>query len=239
MAVLNTILTKIFGNKYERDLRELQPYLEKIIVEYENIKQLDNDRLRAKTKELKQKIEDYISGELQKIAELKKNIEEEPDVNEKEKIYDEIDKIEKEIDNKIEEVLDDSIPTAFSIIKETAKRFKEKPEIEVTATDFDKNLAAEKNYVEIRGNKAIYKNSWIAGGNEITWDMVHYDVQLIVLISTSLIPRPGEKHTMPILPMALTMNLVSITSGTTWPSALKTWFSGDIIMPLWMRLTLY
>src|SRR3972149_2374692 len=170
MAVLNTILTKIFGNKYERDLRELQPYLEKIIVEYENIKQLDNDRLRAKTKELKQKIEDYISGELQKIAELKKNIEEEPDVNEKEKIYDEIDKIEKEIDNKIEEVLDDSIPTAFSIIKETAKRFKEKPEIEVTATDFDKNLAAEKNYVEIRGNKAIYKNSWIAGGNEITWD---------------------------------------------------------------------
>ncbi|MBN2519271.1 MAG: preprotein translocase subunit SecA, partial [Bacteroidales bacterium] len=179
MAVLNTLLSKIFGSKYERDLNELTPYLEKINAEYEIIKDLDNDSLRKKTLELKQKVHNYLTEENNQIKDLKNRIEEENDIIEKEKLYDEIDKIEKYIDEKIEIILDEILPTAFSIVKETAKRFKENSELVATATDFDRNLAADRDYVNIKGDKAYYKNSWIAGGNEITWDMVHYDVQLI------------------------------------------------------------
>ncbi|MFC2136651.1 preprotein translocase subunit SecA [Bacteroidota bacterium] len=180
MASIINILSRVFGNKYERDLQEIQPLVDKIISAYEVIKSYDNDTLRSKTAEFKQKIKDYIADELKEIESLKQKSENEiSDIDEKQEIYDQIDAIEKKIDDKIEDVLKEILPEAFSVIKETARRFKEEKEIVVTANDFDKNLAANCDHVEIKGDIAVYKNSWIAGGNEIAWEMVHYDVQLI------------------------------------------------------------
>ncbi len=175
------ILKSIFGNKADRDFREVRPLYEKIHEAYDSIKELDNDQLRAKTLQYKERINEYIKSENAKINELKSRVEDnyQMDPEEKRKAYDQIDELEKNISTKLDEVLEELLPEAFAVIKETARRFKENDEVVVTANEFDKNLAATRNNIEIKGDKAIYKNQWIAGGNMITWDMVHYDVQLI------------------------------------------------------------
>jgi len=180
MGFIDKTLGKLFGNKSDRDLKELAPYLESIKKEYGRIKQLDDNGLRAESQILKAKIQDYIQAEKDEIQALKDKIESgELAVNQKEEVYDQIDIIEKTIDDKIEEVLDQILPAAFSIVKETARRFTENEEIEVKATQFDRDLAARADHVQIDGDSAVYFNSWSAGGTEVVWNMIHYDVQLI------------------------------------------------------------
>lgn len=177
---LNDILKKLLGNKSDRDMKELVPIVGKVNAEWEKIKGLSNDELRAAADDLKAKIRAHIQEEQDEITELKRKVDEErPTIEEREEIYDRIDKLEEEIDKKVEEILTELLPAAFAIMKDTARRFKENEEIEVTATPFDRNLSVNHDFVEIEGDKAIWFNSWIAGGNEVTWDMVHYDVQLI------------------------------------------------------------
>ena len=180
MAFIDSILKKFFGDKSKRDVSKVYPLLEKINAEYAKVINLSNDELRAKSTALKTKVRDFIKIDEDEIATLKLSAEnEDTDIDEREKIYTKVEKIEKDLLEKIETILLESLPEAFAIVKETAKRFKENEEITVTATDFDRNLAATKDIVEIEGDKAIYFNSWLAGGNKINWDMVHYDVQLI------------------------------------------------------------
>ena len=174
------IIGKFLGNKADRDMREVIPVIDRIKATYETIKGSSNDELRNRSKSLKEKVDQYVEEEIKQLNELKLKAED-PDfpVLEKEAIYKEIDKIEEDIDEKYEVVLNEILPEAFSLIKETARRFKENEQIEATALDYDRKLAATRESVEIKGDKAIWKNRWMAGGNEITWDMVHYDVQLI------------------------------------------------------------
>ena len=180
MAIVTDIIQKFFGNKSERDIKQLMPVVDRIKEEYDKVIELSNDQLRAKTLEIKQRIKDFIKEEEQQIALLKEQSEKNDlEIDEVERIFDEIDKIEKEIDTKLEEVLNQVLPEAFAIMKETARRLNDNDYLEATATDFDKDLAATRDSVEIHGNKVRYHNHWMAGGNEIKWDMVHYDVQLI------------------------------------------------------------
>lgn len=174
---LNDILKKLFGNKSQRDMREIQPYVERIKQEYEEIKKLDNDSLRAKIDEVKARIQDVVADDKKRVAELKEKVETLP-YEKRESVWHEIDNIENAILKKYEKVLDEVLPVVFAVVKETARRFAENPETVVTANDFDRDLAAKHDFVRIEGDKAIYLNHWMAGGNEITWDMVHYDVQL-------------------------------------------------------------
>ncbi|WP_251619814.1 preprotein translocase subunit SecA [Odoribacter lunatus] len=176
----NDVLKKLFGNKSDRDMKELLPIVGQVNAEWEKIKGLSHDELREVANGLKAKIRAHIRGEEEEIAALKKRVEEEkPSIEEREEIYNRVDKLEEEIDKKVEEILTELLPVAFAVMKDTARRFKENEEIEVTATQFDRDLAVNHDFVEIEGDKAIWFNSWIAGGNEVTWDMVHYDVQLI------------------------------------------------------------
>ncbi len=176
----NDIMKKLFGNKSDRDMKELLPIVGKVNAEWEKIKNLSHDELRGVTDDLKAKIRAHIGEEEKEISALKRQIEEEqPTIERREEIYDRIDKLEEEIDKKVENILTELLPVAFAVMKDTARRFKENEEIEVTATQFDRDLAVNHDFVEIEGDKAIWFNSWIAGGNEVTWDMVHYDVQLI------------------------------------------------------------
>ncbi len=178
MAFINKVLGKFLGNKSDRDLKEVTPLLDKIKEEYKRITKLSNDGLREESEKLKQQIREYVKGEEDRIAELKLQAET-ADIQEEEKIYQEIDKLEEDIDTKLEEVLNEILPAAFSLVKETAKRFAENEKVVVNANDFDRELASYKDNVEIEGNSAIWYNTWNAGGNEVTWDMIHYDVQLI------------------------------------------------------------
>jgi preprotein translocase subunit SecA len=175
------LIKKMLGDKATRDLKAVKPLLDKTLAAYEIIKQLDNDSLRAKTNEFKQKIKDSIAPEIQEIESLKQQIETsfEMESMDKEKIYEQIDKLEKQQYEKTEALLTEILPEAFSVMKETARRFKENEIVEVTANEMDRELAAKYAHIEIKGDKALYRNSWVAGGNTITWDMVHYDVQLI------------------------------------------------------------
>ncbi|MEE4215571.1 MAG: preprotein translocase subunit SecA [Bacteroidales bacterium] len=179
MNVLNKVLGVFLGDKYERDLKEVSPFVEKINNEYQKLLSLSNDELRSKSAGLRTRVKDSIKAEEDEIEALKKKAAGEDDIIAKEGIFDEIDKIEEKIDSKLEDFLDELLPEAFAIIKDTARRFKESEKVEVTATDFDRDLAAVRDSIEIKGDKAYWKNRWIAGGNEIQWDMVHYDVQLI------------------------------------------------------------
>lgn len=178
MAFINKILSKFLGSKAEKDMAEIAPVLELIKKEYERIKLFSSDELRAESARLKAIIQERIKPEEDRIAELKEQVEN-VDIQESEKIYQEIDKLEEKIDDKLEEVLNEILPVAFSIVKATARLFAENEQVIVTADDFDRDLAAIRNSVVIDGEKAIWMNKWIAGGNQITWDMVHYDVQLI------------------------------------------------------------
>jgi len=159
-------------------MKEINPFVEKIHIEFEKLQNLSNDQLRDKTQELKKEILEYIAEDENKIKSIKESAEEEEDVYRKEESYNEIDKIEKQINEKLEIILDECVPRAFAIVKETARRFKEQSELEVTARQYDRDLAATRESITIKGDKAYWKNRWIAGGNEIIWDMVHYDVQL-------------------------------------------------------------
>ncbi len=178
MAFVTKILSKILGNKSERDITEVMPLVETVKKEYERIKLLSHDELRGESARIKNMIHERIKPEEDEIARLKEQVEE-VEIQESEKIYESIDKLEAAINQKIEQVLNEILPTAFSIVKDTARRFFENSQVEVTATDFDRDLATLRNSIVIEGDKAIWYNKWIAGGNEITWDMVHYDVQLI------------------------------------------------------------
>jgi len=177
--MINTILKKLFGSKSERDLKQIKPYIEKIKEIYPSIEKLSNDELRSKTAELKKKIADYISPEQSQINHLKQKIDASSNIQEIENYYTQIDAIEKTITKKIEEVLNEILPEAFAIVKETAKRFATNNEVVVTATDFDRKLAVKKTHIRIEGDKAYWSNSWIVADTPIKWDMVHYDVQLI------------------------------------------------------------
>lgn len=180
MDFINKILSSFFGNKAERDIKEIMPYVTKTEEEYEKLKSINHDSLRQKSTDLKNRITAYISEENQQIQSLKEKIEKENiDYEDREEIYDEIDQLEKVIDEKLNTILLEILPEAFAVVRETARRFKENETISVTANDFDRDMAASRDFVEIKGNTAVYKNSWIAGGSLITWDMVHYQVQLI------------------------------------------------------------
>ena len=180
MGFIDSALGKLFGNKSDRDLKELTPYLGQIKAEYERITVLSTDDLRGESDKLKQRIQDFIKAENDEILSLKEKIENGGvSINEREEIYDQIDEIENKIDDKIEEVLEEILPTAFAIVKDTARRFTENEELEVTASKFDRDLAPYYDNIQIDGDTAVYFNSWTAGGTEITWNMVHYDVQLI------------------------------------------------------------
>jgi preprotein translocase subunit SecA len=177
---VNKILGKFLGNKADRDMREVTPFVEKIKKVYDPLLEISNDQIRERSAGLKQKVTDFVAEDKAKLEELKAKAEDpEVDVSLKEAIYKEIDELEDKIDEEYEVVLNEILPEAFALIKETARRFKENEEIEVSALDYDRTLAASRDSVEIKGNRAIWKNKWMAGGNEITWDMVHYDVQLI------------------------------------------------------------
>jgi preprotein translocase subunit SecA len=179
MSIINSILGLFLGNKFERDIKEINPFVEKTHVEFEKLQNLSNDQLRDKTIELKKEILSYIEEDEKNIMSLKEKAEKEEDVYLKEELYNEADKIEKLIEEKLEKVLDECVPRAFAIVKETAKRFKENATLEVTARQYDKDLAATRESITVEGDKAIWNNRWMAGGNEIVWDMIHYDVQLI------------------------------------------------------------
>ena len=189
----NDFLAKMFGNKSQRDLREIDPYVKKILAIYPEIEKLSNDELRARTEAIKQKIAGTVWEEEAQIAKQKSGIEN-LELEDREKVWAEIDKIEKEVLEKKEKVLDEMLPEAFAIMKDTARRFTQNEQIIVTATDFDRQLAVSHDFVSIDGDKAIYRNHWLAGGNEITWDMIHYNVQLfggVVLHNPS--PKKYEK----------------------------------------------
>ena len=180
MASINDFLKKFFGSKSDKDIKIIFPVVEQVRQVYDTLQQVSNDELRQKTLNLKEKIRNYYQAEEQEINELRLKVEsEEINIDEKENLYTQIDKIKKEINNKIEEVLLEVLPEAFAIVKDTARRFVENERLEVTASEFDRNIAAQRSSVIIDGNKAIWLNKWLAGGNEITWDMIHYDVQLI------------------------------------------------------------
>ncbi len=180
MGFLNKILGGFIKTKAEKDIAELMPYVQLINDEYKKLQNLSNDELRQKTWEIKKQIRDYYAPTEQEIEKLKAEAEkEDTPYEERERLYEQIEKLKEKVNDQIEEILDKYLPEVFAIVKETARRFKENETLEVTATDFDRELAVKKDFVEIKGDKAIYKNRWMAGGNEIVWDMVHYDVQLM------------------------------------------------------------
>ncbi len=174
-------LKKLFGDKASRDNKELQPILQRTLKAYEDIVKLDIDALRHKTVEFKEYIINKTASERAEIEALRAKVDNDPDMDpdEKEKIYDQVDKLEKHELDKIEEALNELLPQAFSVVKAAAKYFCEHETVEVTATDLDRELASKHEHITIAGDKAYYKNSWMAGGNKVTWDMVHYDVQII------------------------------------------------------------
>jgi len=180
MKAIEKLFTGIFGKKSDRDIKEIMPLVEKTKVEYAKLSSLTNDQLRAKTAEFKQRIAEQLKEEEAAIAKIKIDAEAAGvSMDDKSRAYENADALAKKLDEKIEKALLEILPEAFAVMKDTARRFTENEEVEVTASDFDKELAARKDNLEIEGDKAIYFNSWNAGGNEIKWDMIHYDVQLI------------------------------------------------------------
>lgn len=216
----NDFLSKLFGNKSTRDMKEIQPWVEKVKVAYEHISKLSNDELRAKTEELKRIIRESATEENQKLVELRNRIEE-TDIEKREPIFAQIDKLEKEVLDRYEDALNKVLPDAFAIVKDTARRFAENGEVVVTATEFDRQLAAEgKDFVRIEGDNAVWQNHWTAGGNDTIWNMVHYDVQLFggVVLHKGKIAEmaTGEGKTLvatlPVFLNALTGNGVHVVT---------------------------
>ena len=215
----NDFLKKIFGNKSQRDVKEIEPYIQKIKAISPEIEKLSNDELRTRIDIVKQNLRNRVNGDRERIAGIKADIEN-TDYDKRTPMWSEIDKLEKDILKKLEEGLDEALPEVFAVVKETARRFATSPEIVVTANDFDRDLAANHDFVHIEDNKAIYQNHWMAGGNEVTWDMVHYDVQLIggVVLHKGKIAEmaTGEGKTLvatlPVFLNALTGNGVHVVT---------------------------
>lgn len=216
---INKILSKLFGNKSTRDMKLIQPWVEKVKAAYPAIQQLDNDGLRAKTKELQHNIQSSADDLKAKIDELKAKIDATP-IEDRAVIFNQIDKLEEQVLDRMEDALTAALPDAFAIVKDTARRFSENDTIEVTATDFDRELAAMHDFVRIEGDKAIYQNHWLAGGNDLKWNMVHYDVQLFggVVLTQGKIAEmaTGEGKTLvatlPVFLNALTGNGVHVVT---------------------------
>ena len=233
----NEFLTKLFGNKSQRDLKEITPYVEKVKAVYPSIKELSNDELRGRIDAIKQRIQDYVADERAKVNSLREGIDSK-ELEEREAIWAEVDKIEKEITDKMEIALDEVLPEVFAIVKDTARRFAENPEVVVTANDFDRDLATRFDFVRIEGDKAIYANHWMAGGNEITWDMVHYDVQLFggVVLHKGKIAEmaTGEGKTLvatlPVFLNALTRNGVHVVTVNDYLSKRDSEWMGPLYM---------
>ena len=179
--MIGKALKLLFGTKSDRDIKEVMPYIEKTLAEYSKLHDITDDELRQQTQNMRDQIRESLSSIDAQIAELHKNIDENPelDIHEKEKIFNSIDKLEEERNKKLEETLLVILPNAFAVVRETARRFKENKKLVVTATMRDKQLAARYSHILIEGESATWQNEWIAAGNKITWDMVHYDVQLI------------------------------------------------------------
>ena len=217
----NKILKSLFGDKSTRDMRLIQPFVDKIKAAYPEIEKLDNDELRAKTQEIRQYVRDSAKEQREAIDNLRASIEETP-IDEREEIFDKIDKLNKEALENYEKALNEVMPVAFSIVKETARRFAENEETVVTATDFDRELAADpsKDFITIDGDKAYYHNHWTAGGNDLKWEMIHYDVQLFggVVLHQGKIAEmaTGEGKTLvatlPVFLNALTGNGVHVVT---------------------------
>ncbi|QYR11080.1 preprotein translocase subunit SecA [Prevotella sp. Rep29] len=220
MGIIN-ILQSMFGNKSSRDMKLIQPYVDKVKSAYEQIEELDNDSLRAKTKEIQSFVQNAAAKEREEIETLKATIEDTP-IEQREEIFHRIDKLEKEALDKYEDALDEVMPVAFSIIKETARRFAENEQTIVTATEFDRELATNpaNDFISIEGDKAVYHNEWTAGGNLLKWEMIHYDVQLFggVVLHQGKIAEmaTGEGKTLvatlPVFLNALTGNGVHVVT---------------------------
>src|SRR5574344_1812220 len=215
------ILKSLFGDKSTRDMKLIQPFVEKVKAVSPNIEKLDNDALRARTQEIRKHIQESVTEQRAQIDQLKAKIEDTP-IDERADIFAQIDKIEKEILDIFEEKLNEAMPEVFAIVKETAKRFATNEETVVTATDFDRDLAADprKDFITIDGDKAIYHNHWTAGGNDLKWEMIHYDVQLFggVVLHQGKIAEmaTGEGKTLvatlPVFLNALTGNGVRVVT---------------------------
>ena len=233
----NEFISKLFGNKAQRDLHDINPVVKRIKDAYPEIEKLSNDELRARTKELEKRIQEYVSQEKLEIEKLKAGIEQVA-LDEREAVWNQVDKIEKDITDKLEKILEEIMPEAFSIVKDTARRFTQNEEIVVTATDFDRDLAAAHDFVRIEGDKAIYQNHWVAGGNEITWDMIHYDVQLFggVVLHQGKIAEmaTGEGKTLvatlPVFLNALTHNGVHVVTVNDYLSKRDSEWMGPMYM---------
>ena len=234
---INNFLSKIFGNKATRDMKAIQPYVDKVKEIYPTFAALSNDELRAKTKEIQTKVQHSADDLKEKIADLKAKIEKTP-IEEREVIFNQIDKLEKEVLDRMEEALNEVQPIAFAIVKDTARRFTENEELVVTANDFDRELAATRDFVRIEGDKAIYQNHWIAGGNDMKWDMIHYDVQLIggtVLHQGKIAEMAtGEGKTLvstlPVFLNALTGNGVHVVTVNDYLAKRDSEWNGPIYM---------
>ncbi len=215
------LLTSLFGNKSTRDMKLIQPLVEKVKAVYPEIQQLDNDQLRQRSKAIQQQVQESAKAQKEEIERLKGTIEDTP-IDERAEIFAQIDKLEKEALDIYEEALNEVMPEVFSIVKETARRFAENEETIVTATDFDRELAGDpkKDFITIDGDKAIYHNHWTAGGNDLKWEMVHYDVQLFggVVLHQGKIAEmaTGEGKTLvatlPVFLNALTGNGVHVVT---------------------------
>ena len=179
--MIGKALTKIFGTKSDRDIKIILPYVEKTNLEYKKLQSITDDELRAKTQFIKQIIDKELEDIDKQIADLHQKVEDDPemDINDKEDVFNQIDQLEEDRNKKLEDVLLEVLPQAFAIVKETAHRFKENEKLKVTATMRDKQLAAKHEHIEIDGDKAIWHNEWLAAGNKLKWEMLHYDVQLI------------------------------------------------------------
>ena len=218
---LTKLLKSLFGDKSTRDMKLIQPFVEKVKSMSPNIENLDNDALRARTLEIRKNIQESVTAQRKQIDDLKAKIEDTP-IDERADIFAQIDKIEKEILDIFEDKLNEVMPEVFAIVKETAKRFATNEETVVTATEFDRNLAADprKDFITIDGDKAIYHNHWTAGGNDLKWEMVHYDVQLFggVVLHQGKIAEmaTGEGKTLvatlPVFLNALTGNGVHVVT---------------------------
>ena len=216
---INDILSRLFGNKSTRDMRKIYPFVEQIKAVYEEIDSLSNDELRAKTRELRDRVQSSATELKEEISKLKAGIEDIP-IEEREDIFKHIDKLEAQVLERYEEQLDAVMPQAFSIVKSTARRFVEQGEVVVTATEMDRDLAATHDFVDIDGDKAIWHSHWVAGGNDTVWNMIHYDVQLFggVVLHQGKIAEmaTGEGKTLvatlPVFLNALTGNGVHVVT---------------------------
>ena len=216
---LNGFLSSLFGNKATRDMKEIKPIVQKVLNVYPEIQKLSNDELRAKTEEIKVYLQGLVTEQRAKIEELNAKIKE-TEIDQRQPIFDEIDKIDAEILEIFEKGLNEVLPTVFAIVKDTARRFTENEDVVVTATEFDKELSMTHDFVDIDGDKAIWHNHWVAGGNDTVWNMIHYDVQLFggVVLHQGKIAEmaTGEGKTLvatlPVFLNALTRNGVHVVT---------------------------